>query len=60
MTLLQRFILKHFILKIIWRKGANPGDPMLSWAAVAYRCANSFSRITMGEAGSASGAIAVK
>ena len=54
----QRFSLKHFKLKIIWRKAGNPGHPMLR--TTAYRRANSFSRNTIGEAGSASGAIAVK
>jgi hypothetical protein len=25
----QRFIRKHFILKVIWRKSRNPADPGL-------------------------------
>jgi hypothetical protein len=60
MTLRQRFILKHFRLKIIGRKGANPGNPMPPPGGTAYRRANSFRRITIGESGSASGANAVK
>src|SRR3954463_774830 len=47
----------HFILKAIWRNSPDRGRPRLfqSW-----RPASSFNRNTIGESGSASGAMAVK
>ena len=49
----------HFKLKVIWRKWPDSGLLVLLDARL-YRPASSFSRSTIGEAGSASGAIAVK
>ena len=54
----QRFSLKHFKLKIIRRKPAKPRNPTL--LRDYDRRASSFSRDTIGEAGSESGAMAVK
>jgi hypothetical protein len=62
---MKGLIHNHFILKVIWRKWPNPGDPALLlarglWRSGPQRAANSLRRSTIGAFGSASGAIAVK
>ena len=64
MSIAPRFGMKglihnHFILKVISRKGPNPDIPIL-FIEIGSRAASSTNRRTIGECGSANGAMAVK